>query len=113
MYASSLRRCPFFSAILSFVFACLALSDQRVIPAIVLVLVLRSRGVKLYHVVDLLAKDIRLHLETVLLTGKVVCPIELGNSHLKGGDDLISPGDELVDSLDESCLDFLLPEVLR
>ena len=90
-----------------------ALGDQRIIPAIVFVLALRGCGVKLDHVVKLLAKDVLLHLESVHLTGKVVCPIELGNCRFKSGDDFISSSDELIDSLDESRLDFLLSKVRR
>lgn len=91
----------------------LTLGDQGVIPAIVIVLVLRGCGVKLNHVVDLLAKDVLLHLEPIHLTGNVICSIELRNSRLKGSDDLISPGDELIDHLDESRLNCLLPKVRR
>lgn len=90
-----------------------ALSNQGVILAIVLVLVLRGCSVKLNRVVDLLAKNVLFHLEPVHLTGKVICSIELRNSRFKGSDALISPGDELIEHLDESRLDFLLSKVRR
>lgn len=92
----------------------LALGDQRTIPEIVFVLILCGRGIKLDNVVNLLAKDVLSQLKACPPHGQgYICPIELGNGHLKRGNNLISPDDELVDSLDESRPDFFNPKVRR